>query len=228
MDRPPLKDRAPDDRVGTDREAPSFDDPHEVRSDLLADGEAVRIAGDPPDDDVFRTAEPRRARGDGPQHRVEVERGRADHPKDLADRDLALERAREVVVVALHPQEGADAGEELGLVERLRQEVVGARVERLFLLLAAARGDSHDRQECRRGVRAQPAAELIAAHTGHDDVGEDEVGRLRKHLRERLLPRARADDLVARGNEDRLEKADVLGLVVDGEDAPGHARPFVR
>ena len=131
-------------------------------------------------------------------------------------------------MVALHPQEGADAGEELGLVERLRQEVVGAGVEGLLLLLAAARGDRHDRQERGRGVRAQPAAELIAAHTGHDDVGEDEVGRLRKHFRERLLPRARADDLVARGNEDRLEKADVLGLVVDGEDPPGHARPLAR
>src|SRR5207249_1954902 len=83
------------DRVGADGHAPPFDDPHEVGSDLLAGGEAVRVAEDPPDHDIFRTAQPRRTRRDGPQHRAEVERGRADDSKDLADRDLALERARE-------------------------------------------------------------------------------------------------------------------------------------
>ena len=44
----------------------------------------------------------------------------------------------DLVVVALDPQQRAHAREQLGLVERLRHEVVGARLERAPLLLLAA------------------------------------------------------------------------------------------
>ena len=81
------------------------------------------------------------------------------------------------VVVALDPQRGTRRAQQLALVERLGQEVVGAGLDRaLDLLLVAAGGDHHDRQEGRRGRLADPPAHLVAVDAGHHDVEQDEVG----------------------------------------------------
>ena len=55
---------------------------------------------------------------------------------------LALDR----VLVALDPGQRRHPGQQLALVDRLGQEVVGAGLERLDLLLVAARRHHHDRQ----------------------------------------------------------------------------------
>ena len=84
---------------------------------------------------------------------------------------LALDR----VLVALDPGQGRHPGQQLALVDRLGQEVVGAGLQGLHLLLVAARGDHHDRQVGGVGLLADPAAHLVAVHAGHHDVQEDEV-----------------------------------------------------
>jgi hypothetical protein len=126
-------------------------------------------------------------------------------------------------VVALDAQQRAHAGEQLGLIERLGDEVVRPRLDGGELLLLAARRDHHHGQELRRGVGAQRAADRVAVHLGHDDVEQHEVDRLRRHALERLLPRAGRDDRVAARHEHRLEQADVLRQVVDDEDRAGLA-----
>ena len=60
------------------------------------------------------------------------------------------------VLVALDAQQRPDPGQQLGPVERLGQEVVGARLDGVQALLAAAGGQHHDRQHGRR--RRRPAA----------------------------------------------------------------------
>ena len=66
---------------------------------------------------------------------------------------LGLDR----VVVALDPEQRTDAGEELVVVERLRDEVVGAGLDRPRLLRADARRD-HDHRQHRGLVVARAAA----------------------------------------------------------------------
>ena len=80
------------------------------------------------------------------------------------------------VVVALHPRERGDPGEQLALVERLADEVVGARLDRADLLLVAARRDHHHRQELEARGAADPAAHLVAVHARHQDVEQHQVG----------------------------------------------------
>jgi len=64
-----------------------------------------------------------------------------------------LERAvqlRQLVVEALDPQQGAHARQDLRLVDRLGEEVVGARLDALHALLSGVeRGDHHHRQHRR-------------------------------------------------------------------------------
>ena len=82
------------------------------------------------------------------------------------------------VVVALDAQQRAHPREQLGLLEGLGDEVVGPGLDRGHLLLLAAGGDHHDRQELGGLVGAQRPADLVAVHPGHDDVEQHEVDRL--------------------------------------------------
>ena len=73
---------------------------------------------------------------------------------------------------------GADAGEELGHAEGLGDVVVGAFVEGGYfhgLLLADGEDDDGG-----FGDAADGAGELDAAHLGHGEVGDDEVGRMER------------------------------------------------
>ena len=79
------------------------------------------------------------------------------HP--LLERAIQLGQLRRLrldrVVVALDAEQRPDPGEQLVVVERLRDEVVGAGLDRLRLLLTDARRDHDHRQHRGVVVRAQ-------------------------------------------------------------------------
>ena len=131
------------------------------------------------------------------------------------------------VVVALDAQQRVDSRKQLRLVERLGDEVVGARLDRSELLLLAAGGDHHDGQEAGGDVGPERPADLVAVHLRHQDVQQDEIDRLCGDALERLTTRVRRDHVVAARGQDRLQQPHVLRKVVDHEDPRG-ARSYLR
>jgi hypothetical protein len=121
-------------------------------------------------------------------------------------------------VVPLDAQKGAHAREQLVVIERLLDEVVGSRLDRPRLVLSDARGDHDHRQHRRLLVRAQALAHRIAVEPGHEDVEQHQIRLLGFHDRECFGAVARGDDVVPLRREHRLEQAHVLGDVVDDED----------
>ena len=79
------------------------------------------------------------------------------------------------VVVALDPQQRPDSREQLLLVERLRDEVVRAGLDRLRLLRPVARREHDHGQHRRLLALAEPAADGVAVELRHHDVEQDEV-----------------------------------------------------
>ena len=139
-------------------------------------------------------------------------------------RGLRLDR----VVVALDPEQRPDAREQLVVVERLRDEVVRAGLDRSRLLLADARGDHDHGQHRGLVVLAQPAADGVAVEPGHHHVEQDQVGLLRVDELESREAVGRGDDVVSVRREHRLEQPHVLGDVVDDEDPARAAQPCVQ
>ena len=104
------------------------------------------------------------------------------------------------------------------MVERLRDEVVGAGLDHASLVLADARGDhDHGQHRCRL-IRAQALADCIAVELGHEDVQEHEIRLFRFDDLERGRAVTSGDDVVAFRDQHRLEQSNVLGDVVDDED----------
>ena len=137
-----------------------------------------------------------------------------------------LERAielGELVVQRLHAQERAHARQQLRLIDRLRQEIVGPRLDALHPLLPGLeRGDHHDGQHRGRAILAQLLAHLVARHARHHHVEQHDVGRLGLDLVERFLARGRRGHGVALGAEEIGEQLDVDRCVVDDEDLLAH------
>jgi hypothetical protein len=128
--------------------------------------------------------------------------------------DLVLQRLD--VQQALHP------AEQLAPVDRLGEEVVGARLEALDALGRLGRGDEDHGKKRGLRIRPQPAAELVAVHARHHDVGDYEVGRAGAHRLERLFAVERDLDLVAEIAQQSRHQLGVGALVVHHEDALGH------
>ncbi len=123
------------------------------------------------------------------------------------------------VVQPLDPDERPDAGEQLGLVERLGHEVVGAALEGAEPLLGPARRHHDDREHGPARVGLDPEAGLVAVDPRHEDVEEDEVHVvvLLEQV-ERLLPRRRGQHRVPPRLEHGPHELGVLRDVVDDED----------
>ena len=132
------------------------------------------------------------------------------------------------VVVVLDPDERADPGQELLLIEGLPDEVVRVGLEGVHSDLGVARGDHHHRQKPSRRVGPQPPAHLVAVHPGHLDVEEHEVRQVGSHPLERLRPRRGGGDRVAVGAQDGLEETDVPRNVIDHQDLRARVRAHLR
>ena len=130
---------------------------------------------------------------------------------------LALDR----VVVALDPEQRPDAGEKLFTVERLRDEVVRARLDRRPLLGPFARREHDHGQHGRLGLLAEPPADGETVGLRHHHVEQDEIRLRRPGELERGMSVGGRDDVVALRLQHRLEEAHVLGDVVDHEDPCG-------
>src|SRR5262252_3217492 len=112
----------------------------------------------------------------------------------------------------------ADAGEELGAVDRLGQELADAAVHALEPRVEVVTGGEEDDRDAGAAV-AQRGADLEAVHAGHHDVEQDQVDTPLADHAQAFLARVgllRAVSLAlqqAGGNVART------GVVVDHEDA---------
>ena len=112
---------------------------------------------------------------------------------------------------------GADTGEELGHAEGLGDVVVSAFVESGDLhgfLIANGENDDGD-----FGDAANGAGEFDAAHLGHGEVGDNEVGDGRGEEVEGFEAVVGDGDFVAAALQGGAEDAGDLAFVVDDEDA---------
>ena len=121
-------------------------------------------------------------------------------------------------MVALDSQQRPDAREQLGVVERLGDEVIGARLDGARALRPEARREHDHGENGRLLARAESATDLVAVGLRHEDVEEDEIGLRRHGELERDVAVRRSDDVVALGHEHGPEQAHILGDVVDDED----------
>ena len=110
---------------------------------------------------------------------VDVDRPLLEIDADRADLDHRLARRRSP------PQRRTQAREQLSDRERLRDVVVGARVEGgdLLVLVADGRHDDDRRFAPRRGAPGTPRCRVPS---GQQQVEDDRVGRLRRRRAERL------------------------------------------
>ena len=113
----------------------------------------------------------------------------------------------------------ADARAQLVLVDRLVEEVVGAALERLDLVVGVGeRGQHQDRQHPPRRFALDPRAGLVAVHVRHHHV-EDDDRRVAAGIEgESLASVAGHGHVVAPRREVLLEDLQVLFVVVDRED----------
>ena len=122
-----------------------------------------------------------------------------------------------------------DSRQELLLAERLRDVVIGARVERLHLgqLVRLACEDDD------RGLAGSPdlATDIHAITARHREIEENEIGRLLLEPAQGGLTVVRGDHLVPGCPHERRDRPDHGRLVVDHEDPqPGCLRerhPFL-
>jgi len=116
-------------------------------------------------------------------------------------------------------QQGADAGEQLGIGEGFHQVVVGAGVEPFDAVHRSTACGEH--QDGQVPIRAQLPAHLEPVDAGHHEIEDDKVGPARANLFERLGAAERDIDVVAFRTEDALDGRGNHRVVVDHEDPPG-------
>ena len=112
--------------------------------------------------------------------------------------------------------------------QRLRDHAVGARAHRALVLLGRVSARHHDHGDVTQiGVVADLAAQLVAVHLAHREIGQHEIGPLALRDLERLGAVARGQDPAGPAQEDRLDLAEHR-RVVDHEDLrarlPGRLR----
>ncbi len=117
-------------------------------------------------------------------------------------------------------QMGADAGQQFLNAEGLGDVVVGAGVEGLDLgaLVVAHGEDQHRSGE----LSADGAADLDAAHAGHHQVGDDQVGRPVLEDAQALLGIVGGAHVVALRGERGAQHARNLRFVVDDQNSARH------
>ncbi len=126
---------------------------------------------------------------------VGVRVARLDGQRQRHERGLGgVERVDQV----LHPRERCHARAQLVRVDRLRQELVGARLDPLDAIGHVRQpGHQDHRRQPRGGIGLEPAADLEAVQVRHPDVEEDDVRMVLLHRVERLRAVLDGDHLMA-------------------------------
>src|SRR5512133_1856288 len=133
----------------------------------------------------------------------------------------------EPLTFLLQPDEDLDLRPQHPGVERLRQEVDGARgVAPIGLVRLTVDGGEEDDGDV---VRWRPALDvsrgLVAVHLRHLDVEQYEGHALDEKVLESLLAARGRDQLVPQVPEDGFQGQQVLGAIVDQQDASGGRGP---
>ena len=88
--------------------------------------------------------------------------------------ECGIAETKLVHLIALPPEEGIDAGQQLARVERLRQVIVGAGVQALDPVFQLALGGQH--QDRRRAALGPDlAGEVVTVELRHHDVQDQQV-----------------------------------------------------
>src|SRR5919198_2710368 len=148
-------------------------------------------------------------------------------------RDLALPQpllvARELLPLLVQLEEDGDLRAEDLRVERLEDVVHGAGLvaaEDVPAVLAD-RGQEEDRDVPRPLPLLDQLRGLEAVEARHLDVEQDDRELLLEQVPQGLLARHRGDEPVAERLEDRLQREEVVGAVVDEEDR-AHETPTAQ
>ena len=114
------------------------------------------------------------------------------------------------------PKGHSDARQKLVDTERLGHVVVGAEVERVYLVGFATASREHDDRRAR--VLADPTHDLEAVTVGQVEIEHDEIGLPPLVARDRIARGLSRLDLKAMPAEVRSECPDHRRLVVDDEE----------
>ncbi len=116
-----------------------------------------------------------------------------------------------------HPRDQHDVGHRLG------QEIVGAGLEAAHAIGRAVQRRDHDhRNEMRRRIGFQPAADFETVDVGHHHVEQDDVAFGARADLKRLGAVARGQHVEILGRQPRFQQLDVGGNVVDDQNTRGH------
>src|SRR5690606_27742550 len=148
---------------------------------------------------------------------VVVEAGEAVADAELRELEVLL---LELLLEALDAEHRADAGLELGEVDRLGEVVVRPGIE-AGDLVACRVPDGHedDRDERERIVALDAARDLVAVDPGEHDVEQDQVGWPLVHAFQGFFAARSRLDLVAAEAEAGREHLEVVRTVIHDEDA---------
>ena len=123
----------------------------------------------------------------------------------------------------LEADEAAHAGKQREIVDRLGQEIVGARIESDDpVARLVQRGDHDDRDMGDLGVGLDAAADFKTVHAGHHHVQQHDIGQFRGNAGQRLLAAARRQDFEIFGRQLRFQQLDVGEDIVDDQNPCGH------
>lgn len=152
-------------------------------------------------------------------------------PLDLGDLggDLLLQRpvqGGEIVGERLNlvmqlflPQHRAHPGEQSGMLEGLRQEVVAAGIEALDdIARIRLRRHEDDGDAAQDRIRLQIPHHADAVAPGHHDVEQDQVWAEPARRRQAFLAIGGGDDLITVGLETHPQDLEIFRHVVDGKD----------
>src|SRR2546430_7000581 len=139
---------------------------------------------------------------------------------DRARESEAHSRGRvEAPVQGALVQENLRPNEELLRIERLAQEVVGARGDPAKAgLTVARRRENDDRDQTAYRMRLESLAHGDPVQLRHVDVEQHEVGLLGGHRVKRLVPVPRLPDVVAEFDQVSFEQLAVRRYVIDDQD----------
>ena len=155
-------------------------------------------------------------------HRAPPRQRLADQRPPLLGGQLRAQRA-----VLLHQrpllERLADDAHQVGALERLGHEVVGALLHRLDRVLDRAVGGHQHHLGLGRDALAR-AQQVHARHPRHHQVGQQHRDRLAPDDVQRLAARARGQHAQRFALQDLLQRIDDRGLVVHDQDRRGALR----